>query len=181
MIVLLHRIFLIRIRQIQTERTFHEIAEGLVAANILYLVSVAVEFHDAHRNRIKGILGHAVVYVGKEGQVIEIDPSHGVIITGLLRIFKAVQFIYFVFLKDLVGQRGLHKIVALQLRAADFLQEPNLICRFHALANGINTQGNGHLHHFPEDDLPVLAFIKPPHKTHVKFDQVKLHALQDIQ
>ena len=180
-IVFLNRIFLIRIRQIQMELAFHKIPERLVAADILYFVHVAVDFHDTHRNRIKSILCYAVVYVGQEGKIVEIDPSHCVIIAGLLRIFKAVLSIYFVFLKNLVSRRGLHKIVTLQFRAADFLKETDLICCFHALTNSIDPQGNGHLHHLSEDDFPVFPFIKPPHKPHVKFNQIKLHALQNIQ
>ena len=177
----LNRIFPIRIRQVQAERPFHEIPERLVAADILNFVAVAVEFHDTHRNGIKGFPGNTVVYVGKEGKVIEIDPSHSVIISGLLPVFKAFLFLYVVSFQNLIGRRGLHKIETLQLGTPDFLQKTDMVCRFHAFTNSINPQGNSHLHHFPEDDLPVFPFIKPPHETHVKLDQVKLHALQYIQ
>ena len=51
-----NRVFRIRIRDVEAECPLHKQPEGLVAAHILHLVTGTVDFHDADRDRIKGVL-----------------------------------------------------------------------------------------------------------------------------
>ena len=176
-----HGVFPFRIGYFQLERAFHEIPQGLVGTHVPQLVALAVDLHDAHGHGVEGVPDHAVVLVGQEGKVVEVEPAHGVVIGGLPHILDAVPDILRVFFNDALRQGRLHEIVALQLGTADFLQEMNLILRFHALADGVHAQRGGHLHHFRQDDFAFVPLVEPPHEAHVKFDQVKLDALQHVQ
>ena len=52
---------------------------------------------------------------------------------------------------------------------------------FHTFTNRVKSQRSCHLHQFGEHDLSALALIKPLHEAHVKFDQIKFDALQNVQ
>ena len=84
-------IFQIRIRQVKPESASHEIAEGRIAAYILYFVPSGIDLHNAHRNRIEGVFRHAVIHFGQEGQVEEVHPSDALKVIRFLWVFSWYQ------------------------------------------------------------------------------------------
>ena len=169
------------VAHVKADHAAHEAAKGMIAADKPDAVTGRVELDNRHGDRIKCVLKHIFVHAGHERQVIEVDSPHGIVITGLFRVFKADLESFFVPLQDLIQWNRLQVIVALQLRAADGLQKANLFFRLHAFAYGIHAQGRGHLHQLGQYDLAAVTLLQLPHEAHIKLDKVKLYALQNIQ
>ena len=87
----------------------------------------------------------------------------------------------FIPLQDLFVRERFAEIVALQLGAADFLEEADLLLCLHALADRVHAQSLGHFHQLGEDDFAALTRVQLPHKAHVEFDQVEADTLQYVQ
>ena len=169
------------VTQIKAHRTAYEALEGLIAAYKANPVSGRTDFNDSHGDRIENVEEHAFIQFCHEGQVIEIDASHRVIVSGLLRILKTDLNALFIPLQDRLQRYGFQVEESLELRAADGLQETDLIFRFHTLADGIHAQGGRHLHQLGQDNPAAVPLFQLPHEAHIKLDQVKAYALQNIQ
>ena len=168
-----------QLRNLKPKEAPDKIAIGLVAPQ--EAGTVPVDLDDAHGQRVEGMQEGVFILVGDYCQVIEVDAPDGLVIGGLLRVLVTDLDSLLVPLNDLFHGDRLAVIEALQLRAADLLEEMRLLLRLHAFAHRIHAERGRHNHELRQDDFPAFVFIQLPQKAHVELQQIELDALKHIQ
>ena len=131
--------------------------------------------------------GQGDVPVGIQFEIIVIHRL--VIIERLLVQLVQFDVLIFIFQRSPVcgnfwfrhERMGFAVIKALQLVAADFLQEPGLFFRLHPFHQGVDTQVVGHFHNLFQDDRVLAVGAEAFQKLHIQLDQVKIKILQHVQ